>query len=80
MTEPRPFWQGENARAYTVTLPAHVADRVDDLADAHTHGDGAAMIARIVVRDLDPILAAQMEHDLSPRSNVESANVDRRAD
>jgi hypothetical protein len=64
VSEPAPTWNGEGTREYRVALPEHVAARVDEYAAEIAGGDGAAFIARIVIRDLDPVLAAQMESRL----------------
>ena len=61
MSEPAPTWNGEGTREYRVSLPEHVAARVEEFAAEIAGGDAAAFIARIVIRDMDPILAAQME-------------------
>lgn len=51
----------EPPETFAVTLPAGIAEQVRELAEVHVGGDPCRMIARMVVRMLDPIMAARME-------------------
>ena len=63
MTEsPESYMDCEPPARVCVDMPGRYMRELRKLAEVHTDGDVEAMVLRLVIREMDPVEAAMMEH------------------